>query len=191
MLKEKFKELLKASKERKITTLKHLFERDSNYLRRLLVLFAMGDEAAPLIEKIAQNRKEEIELFKEIYQIEKIDFISLSDLKDLVKNRDFSEVMELFVGDEKIEGNYANACSEVLEILKYVPKEYYNKISKDFLKKLREDADGEYEFVINRNTPFSQITLLDETKELLALISDKFWREDDKDVSIEGIFDKE
>ena len=182
MLKEKFKELLKASKERKITTLKHLFERDSNYLRRLLVLFAIGDEAAPLIE---------IELFKEIYQIEKIDFISLSDLKDLVKNRDFSEVMELFVGDEKIEGNYANACSEVLEILKYVPKEYYNKISKDFLKKLREDADGEYEFVINRNTPFSQITLLDETKELLALISDKFWREDDKDVSIEGIFDKE
>ena len=45
--------------------------------------------------------------------------------------------------------NYAKAYKEVLEIIKYFPKEEYNKIPNEKILFYQENMDKEYKFIIN------------------------------------------
>lgn len=172
-----YEEILKLSEEKKIEALKKLFEKDSSYLKKLLLLLTMGDEAESLLQMMADNKREEIELFKKIYKINELQDTSLETIKKLIDNRDFSGVMGYIMSDGADESNYARACREVLEVLKHISKDNYEKISKNFIQKLEKDADMQYEFSLS--TPLEKTIFLEETKDILALIQEKYWKDND------------
>ena len=68
------------------------------------------------------------------------------------------------------EDNYSKAYKEIVEILKYVPKESVNKIPKE----MRDMFEGEqlktYHFEIDTDNLFEEQELLEETKAILANI---------------------
>ena len=66
--------------------------------------------------------------------------------------------------------NYHKAYVEVLEILKYIPKEEFNKIPKDMIQTFTEKADNSYQYHIDKTIPFEKQVLLDETKSILAIL---------------------
>lgn len=70
---------------------------------------------------------------------------------------------------------FSKACNEVLEILKNVKIEDYNKIPKDFIDNLKKNADIDYKINISPYKDFSELDLLPETIDLLAYIYRKFW----------------
>ena len=186
-----FEELLKLDDERKIEMIRYLMENDEIYWKKILILLSLGEEATPLLDKIAENRVEEMKLLKEIYQLEKVDFEFLKEMQSIIQTRDFSDAMKKIMENREIDKKHAIACKEVIEILKHIPKQYYDKISQEFLDKLQKDASKEYEFQLNSKRHFSEMTLLEETKDLLALINNKFWNDSDTNLSIEELYNQE
>lgn len=83
---------------------------------------------------------------------------------------------------------YGIAFRQVIEILKYIPKKYYEKISPSFLVALEKNADMKCEMKIQEGISFSEIVLLEETKIIFSMISKKFWKENDRYVEISEIF---
>lgn len=69
----------------------------------------------------------------------------------------------------------SKACSEVLDILKYVPMEDYQKIPDELINRLYENADGDSNFAYNIAVPFSEQEISPEAKKILAEISEKYW----------------
>lgn len=74
--------------------------------------------------------------------------------------------------------NYSKAYVEVLEILKYIPKEDLEKVPKDMLYTLEKCADKEYNFKINKSLPFEEQKLMEETKDILANFFRDYWATD-------------
>lgn len=70
---------------------------------------------------------------------------------------------------------YRKAYSEVIEILKYVPKESVDKIPKIMLESFNNNMDKEYTFSIDLNKSFEEQELLEETKAILANIFRDYW----------------
>lgn len=70
---------------------------------------------------------------------------------------------------------YSKAYTEVLEILRYVPKESVNKIPKNMLEMFKIKQDTNYNFKIDTNKPFEEQKLLDETKAVFANIFRDYW----------------
>ena len=48
----------------------------------------------------------------------------------------------------------------------------------------------DHNIIIDSKVPFSELNLLEETKSMLDLISDKFWKQNGIKVRIEDIFNK-
>ena len=74
--------------------------------------------------------------------------------------------------------NYSKAYVEVLEILKYIPKEDLKKIPKDIIFTLEKCADKEHIFRINKSIPFEEQNLMEETKDILANFFRDYWATD-------------
>ncbi len=74
-----------------------------------------------------------------------------------------------------MEYNYSKAYKELIEILKYVPKESVNKIPKEMIEMFETKKDKDYNFQINLNKPFEEQELLEETKAILANIFRDYW----------------
>lgn len=74
--------------------------------------------------------------------------------------------------------NYSKAYVEVLEILKYIPKEDLEKVPKDIMYTLGKCADKEYIFKINKSVPFKEQYLMEETKDILANFFRDYWATD-------------
>ena len=74
--------------------------------------------------------------------------------------------------------NYHKAYVEVLEILKYIPKEEFDKIPKDMIQTFTEKADNNYQYHIDKTIPFEKQVLLDETKSILAILFRDYWATD-------------
>lgn len=62
---------------------------------------------------------------------------------------------------------YKKAFTEVYEILNYLDKDDYNKISKNIINALKENRDSEYNFFVDESIPFYEQNLLEETKAIL------------------------
>lgn len=75
----------------------------------------------------------------------------------------------------KMEDKYPKAYKEVIEILKYVPKESIDKIPQDIIDTYRENMDNDYNFKVDINKSFEEQELLDETKAILANIFRDYW----------------
>ena len=74
--------------------------------------------------------------------------------------------------------NYSKAYVEVLEILKYIPKEDLEKIPQDILQTLKKSANKNYIFKINKELPFEKQVLMEETKAILANFFRDYWATD-------------
>lgn len=53
----------------------------------------------------------------------------------------------------KVNDTYECSYVEVLEILKYIPREEYEKIPKDYIKFYNENKDKNYKYKYNKNSP--------------------------------------
>lgn len=70
---------------------------------------------------------------------------------------------------------YANAYSEVLEILNYIPREDYNKISKDMIKLFRTNKNKEYNFSYDVNKTLTEQNVSKKAKTIIAILFRDYW----------------
>lgn len=52
-----------------------------------------------------------------------------------------------------MDNTYERSYVEVLEILKYIPREEYEKIPKDYIEFYKENKDKNYKYKYNQNSP--------------------------------------
>ena len=69
-----------------------------------------------------------------------------------------------------VNDKYAIAYSEVLEILRYIPREDYNKIPRDKIKVFVENANDKYIFHYNPNKTLQDQNVSDITKGIIILL---------------------
>ena len=77
---------------------------------------------------------------------------------------------------------YARAYKEVLEIIKYFPKEEYNKIPKEKIDFFNQNMDKDYSFEINPNIDLSEQNIsIEANATIVALYMDYFATEEQKE----------
>lgn len=74
-----------------------------------------------------------------------------------------------------MEDNYPKAYKEVIEILKYVPKESVEKIPENIIETFKIKMDESYEFSVDIDKSFEEQDLLEETKAIFANIFRDYW----------------
>lgn len=70
---------------------------------------------------------------------------------------------------------YANAYTEVIEILKYISKEDYNKIPKNKINLFETDANKEYKFTYNPNLTLNEQNVSKRAKAIIAILFRDYW----------------
>ena len=70
---------------------------------------------------------------------------------------------------------YANAYSEVLEILKHISKEDYNKIPKQRIELFETNANKEYKFEYNVDKTLDEQNVSKITKTIIAILFRDYW----------------
>ena len=69
----------------------------------------------------------------------------------------------------------SKAYVEVLEILKYIPTEDYNKIPNEILENMQLNADKEYKYVVTHFDNFQEQEMLKETETIVAILFRDYW----------------
>ena len=74
-----------------------------------------------------------------------------------------------------IDTQYMKSCTEVLEILKSISKEDYNKIPSDIINVLENSKDEKYYFKYDKNKTLDEQNVLGETKIIIAILFRDYW----------------
>ena len=82
--------------------------------------------------------------------------------------------------------NYTKAYKEVIEILKYVPKESVDKIPEKTINMYKVKMDENWDFKVDINKPFEEQDLLEETKAIFANIFRDYWATSEQRERIEA-----
>lgn len=83
---------------------------------------------------------------------------------------------------------YANAYSEVLEILKFIPKIDYEKIDKEILNVFEINCNKEYKFSYNQNKTLNEQNVSPIAKTIIAILFRDYWA---TEIQKEKILEKE
>ena len=70
---------------------------------------------------------------------------------------------------------YANAYSEVLEILKYIPIEDYNKIPTNKIELFKTNANSDYSFNYDPNKSLDEQEVSKIAKGIIAILFRDYW----------------
>lgn len=70
---------------------------------------------------------------------------------------------------------YANAYTEVLEILKCISEEDYNKIPNEKVKLFETNANKEYKFNYNSNLTLNEQNISKRAKAIIAILFRDYW----------------
>ena len=70
---------------------------------------------------------------------------------------------------------YANAYTEVLDILKYISKEDYEKIPKSKIKVFEENSNKNYNFTYDENKTLEEQNVSEITKAIIAILFRDYW----------------
>ena len=70
---------------------------------------------------------------------------------------------------------YANAYAEMLEILKHVSKEDYDKIPKRRIQLFETNANKEYKFTYNPNLTLNEQNVSKRAKAIIAILFRDYW----------------
>ena len=74
-----------------------------------------------------------------------------------------------------IDINHANAYSEVLEILRFIPIQEYNKIPKEKLEVFERFSNKEYKFFYNPKKSLDENNVSNITKTIIAILFRDYW----------------
>ena len=74
-----------------------------------------------------------------------------------------------------VKKEYANAYSEVLEILKYIPTEDYKKIPENKIELYKKNANIEYHFDYNPNKTLEEQNVSKIAKGIIAILFRDYW----------------
>ena len=74
-----------------------------------------------------------------------------------------------------MDDNFAKACKEIVEILKFVPNKDLLKIPKEIRDMFEDEMDQNYNFSIDTQKNIEEQKLLDETKAILLNIFRDYW----------------
>ncbi len=181
-----FEKLSKLTLKQKKEILADLIEYDVSYWKKILILMAMidKDEDTELLDLVIENKIEEINLANKKYNL----FLKYNEVNN-TNPKNYVLVMEKILNGSN-DTRYSRACKEALEILEFIPDRYYNKINKKFIERLEKSADKVYGLSITKETNYNDLDILNETKEILSLVRDKFWNENGKFIDIIEIFNK-
>lgn len=83
--------------------------------------------------------------------------------------------------------NYAKACTQVLEIVKYFPKADYDKIPVEVIEKMKANMDKNYQFVINPRIDLDAQGLLSETKAIIISLFKNYYATEEQKEKISEI----
>ena len=70
---------------------------------------------------------------------------------------------------------YANAYTEVLDILKHISKEDYEKIPKSKIKVFEENSNKNYSFTYDENKTLDEQNVSEITKVIIAILFRDYW----------------
>ena len=70
---------------------------------------------------------------------------------------------------------YANAYTEVLEILKYISREDYNKIPKKKIELFETNANDNYHFIYNPSKTLNEQNVSKIAKGIIAILFRDYW----------------
>ena len=73
---------------------------------------------------------------------------------------------------------YANAYSEVLEIIKHIPKEEYNKIPKKKIELFETKSNKDYVFSYNSEKTLDEQNVSKRAKAIIAILFRDYWATD-------------
>ena len=74
-----------------------------------------------------------------------------------------------------IENNLPKAYKEVLEIVNHMSKRDYDKVDKNILSAMKNQADWEYDYKVEHIKDFQNQEMLLETKYILAIFFRDYW----------------
>lgn len=184
-----FDKILNLEDENKIKLLKQIIENDLSYWKKILILISIKEKSgeSKLIETIINNKRMEMEIFYKEFNIEQTDDDLFTQELNFNAKENIQKLMgNIITNNKSVE--YKIACTQTLEILKHIPKSYYNKINNNFISRLEQNVDPIYKFNIDNKVAFSELDITKDTEDLLLLISDKFWKNEGKQIYIEDIF---
>ena len=79
---------------------------------------------------------------------------------------------------------YSNACTEVLEILKYISKEDYNKIPKKKIQVLEMDKNEDYIFKYDINKTLEEQNVSEKAETIIAIFFRDYWATEKQRIAI-------
>lgn len=163
--------------EKKKELLSTIIQNDVSYWKKILLLLNMmpEDGETDLFDLVVKHKIEEVELANKKYNLQ------LNNMESISSSEDNTEI---------INDLFSKVCREVLDVLKYIPTNYYERINRLFLEKLENNADSKYSIVINKDSKFDDLKISPKTKEVITMISEKYWNIDGKIVDIRSIFNK-
>lgn len=87
--------------------------------------------------------------------------------------------------------DYAKSYTELIEILKNVPKEKLNEIPKELIKNYIKDMDKDYKYQYDANLEFEEQETLHLTKILIANLYIQYWADSNEKQQIQEREQKE
>lgn len=66
-------------------------------------------------------------------------------------------------------------CTEISTIIKYMPKEYQNKIPTNVMEFFEKNKTNNYKVNINLNNIFDKSNIKEETLAIIAMLNIKYW----------------
>ncbi len=85
---------------------------------------------------------------------------------------------------------YENAYKEIIEILKFIPSNYYDKIPKEKINLFESKANKNYEFTFNPNRTLDEQNVSKRAKAIIGLLYRDYWadkEQKEKIVSFQSI----
>ena len=73
------------------------------------------------------------------------------------------------------EALFPKAYKEVLEILKYIPIDEYNKIPEDIIQNMKKKQDNQYQYEVTNLENFKEQPMLRETDAILSVLYRDYW----------------
>ena len=86
-----------------------------------------------------------------------------------------------------INNTYAKAYTEVLEIIKYFPKEEYSKIPLEKIEFYKKNMDKDYNFTINPEIDFDKQNISMETNAIMVNLFRDYFANEQQKLKIEHI----
>ena len=74
-----------------------------------------------------------------------------------------------------MKNSFSKACTETLEILKYLPENEYKKIPKEEIEFLESQKDSTYKFYVDKSLQLQEMNISKETNAIIVMLWEKYF----------------